>query len=161
MRELFWQNVLREMMSGLIVASMKLHAHDTGSGESEVPTAQERSLLDGRVGLITRRGERIPVASIFPVFAATSGESPHQRAMSAAVEGTVLQVVTPAGEVYALPIGDIRGFHALSEDLIKQLEGPEDENHNTPFGFAAFTSLARTAGREVNDSPGAVHQGAD
>lgn len=179
LRELFWQNVLREMLSGLIVASMKLHAHAqhaatknaAGSPPAQAlaaPTHEERSLLDGRVGLVTRRGERIPIASIMPVFAATAGKTPHQRAMSAAVEGTVFQVLTPAGEVYTLPLHEVRGFHALSEELMAQLseDAGGTHDHSAPFGFAAFTSLARgangsTSADPTGDAPGAATQGAD
>jgi hypothetical protein len=158
--------VLREMMSGFVVASMKLHAHSqpNQTNPPPPPTPEELSLLDGRVGLITRRGNRIPIASIFPVFSATSGKTARQRAISAAVEGTVLQVITPAGEVYTLPLHEVRGFHALSEDLMKQLEGidnTEGPDHGAPFGFAAFTSLARSDEDDRSDSPGAPHQGAD
>jgi hypothetical protein len=162
LRELFWQNVLREMLSGLVVASMKRHAQ---AGETLSP--EEQALLDGRVGLVTRRGDRIPIASIVPVFAATAGSTPLQRAMSAAVEGTVFQVATPAGEVYTLPLHEVRGFHALSQELMQQLAGEDPEGnaqHDTPFGFAAFTSLARSASHErglSTDTPGSGHEGAD
>jgi hypothetical protein len=168
LRELFWQNVLRELLSALVVASMKRHAPSQGStsgSPSGSMSKEEEALLDGRVGLVTRRGERIPVASIIPVFAATAGRTPMQRAMSAAVEGTVFQIATPAGEVYTLPLHEVRGFHALSQELMQQLagdEGPDANQHDTPFGFAAFTSLARTTLRKpVSDAPGATHEGAD
>lgn len=164
LRELFWQNVLRELLSALVVASMKRHAPTKGSTSGSM-SKEEEALLDGRVGLVTRRGERIPVASIIPVFAATAGRTPMQRAMSAAVEGTVFQIATPAGEVYTLPLHEVRGFHALSQELMQQLSGEEEpggNQHDTPFGFAAFTSLARTTLRKpVSDAPGAGHEGAD
>jgi hypothetical protein len=67
------------------------------------------------------------------------------------LQGTVFQIVTPAGDVYTLPLHEIRGLHALSEGIMNALEQStgEPDKPSQPFGFAAFTSLARG----VNDTP--------
>ncbi len=154
-RELFWQNVIREILASLVVLSLRVSAKagvptDPGSGEDA---------LDGRMGIITVQGQRIPIARVFPVFSASVGRTPAQVTLSTILESTVFQVHTPGGEVYTLPVQDIRGFHALTEALMTQLEDHPrtGEQGQEPFGFAAFTSLARTkplADDDELDKPG-------
>lgn len=151
-RDLFWQNVMREVLVSL--ATLSARRHDAPSPAPGAPDAAQA--LDGRLGIITSTGMRIPVAAVYPVFAATIPKSAEDRALSSAVECTVFQIHTPKGEVYTMPLQNIRGFHSLSEQLLEQLqegsrgEGAEGEVRE-PFGFAAFTSLARSS------LPGHVH----
>ena len=72
------------------------------------------------------------------------------------MECTVFQIRTPPGEVFTLPLSEIRGFHSLSPELVEKLQrqaeaqlnhltgGPDEENQQ-PFGFAAFTSLSKAS----------------
>lgn len=158
-RELFWQNVIREIMASLVVVSLRLTAK---GGAATDPVLGEDS-LDGRMGIITLQGQRIPIARVFPVFSVSSGRTPAQVTLSTIIETTVYQVHTPGGEVYTLPVQDIRGFHALTLSLMENLEknsrsaaGGDEEQE--PFGFAAFTSLSRSkpleGGDEEGDKPG-------
>lgn len=174
-RELFWHNVIREILTSLSVLSLKTKRrvtlpppddspqtethepadsaeddsdprHSHGSPPPKAPPPPD--MFDGRLAIVTRLGDRIPIAEVFPLFACGIGDTSGQRALSIAVECTIFQIRTPSGEVYTLPLQEIRGFHSLSEDIMRQLEeatrssgsGPEKE---APFGFAAFTSLAR------------------
>ena len=106
-------------------------------------------MFDGRLALITTLGQRIPIADIYPVFACSVPGNARSRTLSGDVQSTVYQVRTPTGEIFTLPISQIRTFHSLSEELIRRLEaasveGGDDESDQTkPFGFAAFTSLAQ------------------
>jgi hypothetical protein len=102
------------------------------------------------LAVVTREGQRVPISSVFPLFAcAIDTSSPDERTLAMAVECTVFQVRTPGGEVYTLPLSEIRSFHALTPGLMNQLEQaaerarPLGEEAALPFGFAAFTSLVR------------------
>lgn len=165
MRELFWQNVIREILASLVVLSLRLSAKGGTPSDAAGPAGEDA--LDGRLGLITTLGQRIPIARIFPVFSASVGRSPQQITLSAILESTVFQVHTPGGEVYTLPIQEVRGFHALTESLMDQLEqssraAGDGEERKEPFGFAAFTSLARTRLLpEENEENGSQGSGAD
>lgn len=109
------------------------------------------NLFDGRLGVITSWGQRIPIAEITPVFACgLPGRDKNW--LSTAVECTVFEITTPAGEVFTLPVSHIISFHSLSEELVREIQrvlrrqrGREGEP-DQPFGFAAFTSLARSQG---------------
>ena len=151
-RELFWQNVVREILSSLAAAaataSGRLSATAKGAAAGGSPLLD---LFDGRTAVITRLGQRIPIADVYPVFACSvPSASEHDRMLSSDVQCSVFQIRTPSGEVYTLPVHEIVAVHALSEALVKRLEqaaaeafeGHADENR--PFGFAAFTSLARS-----------------
>jgi hypothetical protein len=69
------------------------------------------------------------------------------------VECTVFQIRTPGGEVFTLPLEEMRTFHALTPELMRKLEraarrearrrGEAPGEEQIPFGFAAFTSLSR------------------
>ena len=185
LRELFWQNVIREMLTSLSMLSMKMEAQagaqkmeasqviiDTPEGtitqggppesddeDEEIP--EEESLFDGRLAVITTLGNRIPIADVHPLFACGVTNNADDRSLATAVECTVFQIRTPPGEVYTLPLSEIRGFHSLSPELVERLQrqaeaqlnhmtgGPDEENQQ-PFGFAAFTSLAKSD-RNQND----------
>lgn len=141
-RELFWQNVMREVLVSLMMTASK--------DESTPPPPAHANVLDGRLGLITHSGQRIPIARVFPVFAASVAQTPRELAMSVLLQCTVFQVHTPGGEVFTLPLHEIRGFHALTEELMAQLENNarsearSESAQQEPFGFAAFTSLSRS-----------------
>lgn len=183
LRELFWQNVIREMLTSLSMHSMQLEArHEAekvspGSVIIDTPVgtithaatdtepeedAQEASLFDGRLAVITALGNRIPIADVHPLFACGVTGNGDERSLATAVECTVFQISTPQGEVYTLPLSEIRGFHSLSPELVAMLQeqaeaqlsritdGPDQETQQ-PFGFAAFTSLAK-ATREKSDT---------
>lgn len=156
-RELFWNNVMREILTALSVLSVadgnagKPSEPAADAGEQE-PEDQEpvSDPLDGRLAIVTRGGERIPIAAVYPLFACGIPGPESERALSIALECTVFQVRTPSGEVYTLPLHEIRGFHALSQALMDELAasmpGQSDGTAGEPFGFAAFTSLARSGG---------------
>jgi hypothetical protein len=130
LRSLFWTNFLREMLTSI---SATLTA-------SSVPVQ-----LDGRIALLTNHGERIPVAEVHPLFACSVPGSNVDRDLSAAVQCSIFRVVTPQGDAFTLPISEIRGVHALTEELQKQIEAEMniDSTSEAPFGFAAYTQTAR------------------
>ncbi|MFI4897090.1 MAG: hypothetical protein ACIARR_04620 [Phycisphaerales bacterium JB059] len=148
-RDLFWQNVIREILSALSVAagsaSGRVSPSPKGVAHSSSPVGE---MFDGRLAVITTLGNRIPIADIFPVFACSIAGSADERTLSGDVQCTVFQIRTPDGEVFTLPVSEIRSFHSLSQELIEKLEaraeaslGAKDAS-KAPFGFAAFTSLA-------------------
>ncbi len=130
-RSLFWQNVVQQLL-----VSFPIRA------------AQTPEIADGRLGVMTHGGERIAIGNVVPLFSMSVPADPAQRMLSAAVQCTVFEIHTPEGEVVTLPLEEIRGVHSLSEDLVEQLkamsEGRARKNDESePFGFAAFTSMAR------------------
>ncbi|MBC7773296.1 MAG: hypothetical protein H7210_12430 [Pyrinomonadaceae bacterium] len=131
-RDLYWQNVVREMLTGL---SMMQESNP--------------EIFDGRLAVLTRGGDRIPIAEVFPMFACGVNGSVEDKAASVAVECTVFRIRTPGGEVFTFPLHEIRALHTLSTELLKHLEQEslqrltEDGTHNVPFGFAAFTSSGK------------------
>lgn len=163
-RDQFWSNVLRDTLMAMASA-----AASSSARLSPTPTAAQHSILpvdelfDGRMGIITSLGQRIPIADIFPVFACSAVGSQDDRERSADVQCTVFRITTPSGETYTLPISQIIGIHSLSEDLVKQLEAAtedlQDEDHagsqGLPFGFGAYTALSRSEAQENSeeDSP--------
>lgn len=140
-RDVFWQNVAREML--LAFPSL---------------AAARPELTDGRFALLTHAGERIPVASVAPLFAC-SITAPQAFDLCMAVQCTVFNIGTPHGEVFTIPLREIRAIHALSGELLNALEnaartgasGASSQN-GEPFGFAAFTSLAQKSGA-AGDTP--------
>jgi hypothetical protein len=107
--------------------------------------------FDGRLGVVTTQGVRIGIADVYPLFACTIGESDLERALSEDVQCSVFQIRSPQGEVFTLPVHEIRSFHSLSEALMEQIasagsgEDAAGTRTSVPFGFGAFTSLARAA----------------
>ncbi|MEO1584067.1 MAG: hypothetical protein AAFR96_05770 [Planctomycetota bacterium] len=161
-RELFWQNVIREMLTALSTAAMRRDAQvaaakrrmmttaiDSADGRiaeaTIAPQPPEDHLFDGRLAVITVQGTRIPIAGVTPLFACGISSSPSEQRLSVAVECTVFQISTPTGEVYTLPLHEIRGFHSLTPELVETLKAQAKPGLQVdePFGFAAFTSLAR------------------
>ena len=140
-RELYWHNVVREMLNSLSIMCQ---------GKPE--------LFDGRFAILTRSSERIAIGRIFPLFACSIPNSPWEVEASMAVQCTVYRIITPEGEVFTLPLHEIRAIHSLTPELVEQLQkeaeaqsaGEEDiegdsETSTRPFGLAAFTSLPRPA----------------
>lgn len=152
-RELFWHNVLREMLTALSVVSLRVWGGGDGArGAPGQPggragTEPEADLFDGRLGVITADGARLGIARVTPLFACGVPTDDASRMLSMAVECSVFQIETPEGEVFTLPLHEIRAFHALSEELMGVLReaarGSADATPQDPFGFAAFTSLSR------------------
>jgi len=140
-RELFWQNVMREILTSLSVLS--------GTHTEGQPTGGD-DLFDGRLAIITQLGQRVPIAAVFPLFACGIDTSDTDRELSMAVECTVFQIRTPGGEVFTLPLHEMRAFHSLSEELLERIRkeaaevGEAEPGEHEPFGFAAYTSLSRT-----------------
>ena len=175
-RSLFWENVVREMLMALAARSLRRRdadaaargggsqagvgragdgqAHDGQAGGGGGPLARDDGdeLFDGRIVLLTRFGVRIPVGDVAPLFPCGVTGSARDRTLSELVQCTVFQVRSPEGEVFMLPISEIRTIVTLSEATMRRLEDsavetqddrPQDGAVRAPFGFAAFTSLAR------------------
>lgn len=169
-RELFWQNVIREMLTSLSILSLQQAAKVSAGRLSPTPTIidtptgqitqdgpdEEESglaLFDGRLAVITTQGTRVPIADVHPMFACGIASAGPGRSLSTSVECSVFQIRTPPGEVYTLPLSEIRGFHSLSPELVEELQqtaeqqireaNGDDSETDQPFGFAAFTSLSR------------------
>lgn len=178
-RELFWANVIREILCSLADESRRVAEAARHQPPSQLPPAassppaspdqqamqqrqQPESILDGRIAVITNYGERIPIVEVKPLFAMGVDRSPETRALSMAVECSVFQIRSPKGMVYTLPIHEIRGIRAMSEELMDELEAHanrEDQSTTHPFGFAAFTSLARAGLHRVIDLPPVTDEG--
>lgn len=136
LRDIFWQNVVREMLSGLMVAAGK-----------------RPELLDGRFAVLTRAGERIPIAQVTPVFGYSVRGSRSDQQASLAVQMTVFRIATPEGEVFTLPVPEVRGFHELTPELLSRIQqaeaeadeaaGEKEDADEHPFGFAAFKALPK------------------
>lgn len=130
LRTAFWQHIVRDMLTTMAVMR-----------------GREPRLFDGRMAILTHGGERIAIASIHPLFACGIPGTPAEQSLSIAVESSVFRIRTPEGEVFTLPVSEVRALHALSSDLVKSLEAGTREATapHEPFGFAAFTSLSRGA----------------
>jgi len=149
-RDVFWNNVVREILMALSSAAAASSGRlNPGPSAANASTSPVDDLFDGRMGVITTLGQRIPIADIMPVFSCTMSGCDADRSRSNDVQCTVYRISTPTGESYTLPISQIIGVHSLSESLIEQLEdaGIEDEEYDperVPFGFGAYTSLAQS-----------------
>ncbi|MDQ7012905.1 MAG: hypothetical protein Q9O74_03290 [Planctomycetota bacterium] len=153
-REMFWQNVTREMLTSLAMQRARLVAHAEAhrkeliaQGKDDPGPIKDLPGFDGRIAVVTRHGDRIPITDIMPLFACSIGGNARTRALSEDVQCTVFQIRTPSGEVYTFPVHEIRGVHALSEEAMQSMkeeaEGKGGGEGGSPFGFAAFTSLSR------------------
>jgi len=141
-REVFWHNVIIEMLTALAAQGYVRAA----AGENAPPP-------EGFFSVLTRSGQRIPIAMIQPLLACSIANN---RSLSGEVQCSVFRLTTPAGEVLTLPVSEITGVHALSREVLEKLQqraagGPGADN-GEPFGFAAFTSLARQE-RELEELP--------
>ncbi len=162
-REVFWHNVIREILNALSAAAAsggRLKASPSGAAMSASPTDD---IFDGRMAVITRFGQRIAIADVFPVFACSVPTTKGDRMLSGDVQCSVFQIRTPSGEVYTLPLHEIVAVHSLSEELITRMEAAAeavaevDEGEGHPFGFAAYTSLARSE-REAREAEAAPEE---
>lgn len=133
-RTVFWQNVVREMLVALPGLA-----------------ARHPQIMDGRIALLTRSGERIPIAGVEPLFPCSIA-APETIQLCMAVQCTVFNIRTPTGEVFTLPLEEIRSVHTLTDELVREIEqaveAMSEDGVTEPFGFAAFTSLARQAKAE-------------
>lgn len=134
LRDVFWNNVVRDMLNGLAVLCQ-----------------QQPELFDGRFSVLTHGGERIPIAQVFPIFACSiPGAGPDHDA-SVAVQCTVFRILTPGGEVFTLPVHEVRAMHSMTPELIQRLQTAAEDDEieqegpatTGPFGLAAFTSLPK------------------
>jgi hypothetical protein len=158
-RDLFWQNVVREVLMGLAsAAAAQTGRLDMGASAAASGPSPESEMFDGRTAVITHLGQRIPIADVVPVFACSSPMTPGERLISSDIQCTVFRIRTPAGENYTMPITQIVGIHSMSDSLADQVENAAREMEETdadgnkmPFGFAAYTSLARAEERDGAD----------
>lgn len=140
-RELFWNNVVREMLTALSIQWAQ---------RSAAQEQTEPDVFDGRIAVITMLGQRIPIAAVYPVFACGVPGTQAERVLSQAVESTVFQIETPGGEAFTIPIHEVRLLHTVSGELMEQVmrasasQEQDEKGSDVPFGFAAFTSLARS-----------------
>lgn len=138
LRDVFWCNVAQEMLNGLSVLSQ-----------------QHPEMFDGRFAVLTQGGERIPIAKVEPVFACSMPFDKADRGLSIAVQSTVFRIQTPAGEVFTLPLHEVRALHALTPELLAKMQqaiGEEGRSSGSessekgaaqPFGLAAFAALPK------------------
>ncbi len=153
-RRLFWENVVRDMLTGLSVELGRARAEQMKANAGQADP-QAVPMYDGRVAVITRLGARIPIADVQPMLACSVAGNPSQRSISADVQSTIFQIRTPAGEIFTLPLAEIATVHVLSPEVMAQLESAnarntgEGEGEARPFGYRAFTELARSAEAEA------------
>ncbi len=148
-RDVFWSNVVREILMALATsaahASGRLSTGPAGANASPTPVGD---LFDGRMGVITSLGQRIPIADIVPVFSCSMDGGDANRSRSSDVQCTIFKINTPTGESYTLPISQIIGVHSMSDSLMDELEESSmeegDVENRVPFGFGAYTSLAQS-----------------
>lgn len=145
-RDVFWQNVCREILMSLAAAAAESSGRlGTGPAAAESSTSPVSELFDGRMGVITTLGQRIPIADVSAVFSCSLPGDALDRSISGDVQCTIFRISTPTGETYTLPVSQIVGIHSVSESLLEHMDdqNPDDEQR-APFGFAAYTSLARS-----------------
>ncbi|MEX0876569.1 MAG: hypothetical protein WD114_03830, partial [Phycisphaerales bacterium] len=148
-RDVFWQNVCREILMALASTAAESSGRlGTGPSAAESSTSPVDELFDGRMGVITTLGQRIPIADVTTVFSCSVNGSEADRSLSNDIQCTVFRITTPTGETYTLPLSQIAGVHTLSPSLLEQIEdrrNDRDEGKDqVPFGFAAYTSTARS-----------------
>lgn len=130
-RAVFWQNVVREMLTAMPALA-----------------AAHPDAMDGRIAILTHAGERIPIAGVEPLFPC-SFLAPDARQLCMAIQGTVFNVRTPNGEIFTIPLKEIRAIHTLSDELLHELEklgrqfAEDGDSAEEPFGFAAFRSMRK------------------
>ena len=114
-------------------------------------------IADGRVSVVTSLGERIPLAGVEPLFPCSVVSDPRERQLCIAVQCTVFSIRTPVGEIVTIPLHEITSVRVLSDELMRELEAAFNESgekpNGEPFGFAAFTSLAKqTESKSANNT---------
>lgn len=145
-RDVFWQNVCREILMSLAAAAAESSGRlGTGPSDAQSSTSPVSELFDGRMGVITTQGQRIPIADVSSVFSCSMPSDELDRSISSDVQCTIFRITTPTGETYTMPVSQIVGIHSVSDSLIEQLEEQNEESEDgVPFGFAAYTSLAKS-----------------
>jgi len=158
LREAFWHDMCREILTTLSAEGLrrreKAPSMELPGGGQLVSSISppEPELFDGRMAVITHAGDRIAIGEVYPMLACGINGDDADRAVSQAVECSIFQIKTPAGELWTLPVHEIRSFHALTPELMQQIEQAGRENRSRrhgggdrdmPFGFEAYTSLAR------------------
>lgn len=128
---------------------------DAEAVEEDEENEEEMDALppfDGRLAVITTHGVRIVIEDVYPLFACSMPGTDLSRELSSDVQCTVFQIRTPKGEIYTLPVQEIRSFHSLSAELMERIERRAARQRDksgtpteVPFGLAAYTSLARSA----------------
>ncbi|MEO1278391.1 MAG: hypothetical protein AAFV77_05500 [Planctomycetota bacterium] len=170
LRQAFWHDMCREILTTLSVEGLRRQDRPAGvelPGGAQLvstvtPPPSEPELFDGRMAILTHGGERIAIGEVHPMLACGINGDVADRTVSKAVECSIFQVMTPAGELYTVPVHEIRAFHALTPELMKKLEqagrvnrsqrsGAEDRD--MPFGFEAYTSLARAEREQQSADP--------
>ena len=159
-RDLFWQNVVREVLMGLAAAAAESAGRlEPSAAAAASGTTPVDDMFDGRMAVITTLGQRIPIADVVPVFACSAPRTSNDRLLSADIQCTVFRIRTPGGENYTLPITQIIGVHSMSDALAEQLEAAAQEmeeedadGNKMPFGFAAYTSLAQAEAQGSNEA---------
>ena len=133
MREAFWCNVVRDLLNGLSILCQ-----------------QQPELFDGRTGVVTQHGQRIAIGQLTPLFACSIPGTQAERDASIAVQCTVFRIQTPEGEVFTLPVHEIRAMHTVTPELVEKLQKlaeqeaeDEGEEPSRPFGLAAFAALPK------------------
>lgn len=160
LREAFWHDMCREILTTLSAEGLRRREKSPamelpGGGQlvsSVTMPEPEPELFDGRMAVLTHGGERIAIGEVYPMLACGVNGDEADRAVSQAVECSIFQIKTPAGELWTIPVHEIRAFHALTPELMKQIEQAGRQNRSRrgggqdrdmPFGFEAYTSLAR------------------
>lgn len=160
LREAFWHDMCREILTTLSAEGLRRREKSPGMelpGGGQLVSSvtmpdPEPELFDGRMAVLTHGGERIAIGEVYPMLACGISGDEADRAVSQAVECSIFQILTPAGELWTIPVHEIRAFHALTPELMKQIEqaGRQNrsrrrgsEDRDMPFGFEAYTSLAK------------------
>lgn len=151
-RDVFWQNVCREILMGLAAAAAESSGRTgTGPTDAQMSGSPVSELFDGRMAVLTVSGQRIPIADIYPVFAFSVMGDEEARGRSNDIQCTVFRITTPTGENFTLPLSQIVSVHSLSQSLIEKMEqaqaaldASDSDAEQVPFGFKAYTSLARS-----------------
>ena len=98
-RELYWQNVIREMLSALAVAAAESGGRlGSGAADKATGSAPIDDMFDGRLAVVTRLGQRIAIADVVPLFACSvpgQKASSNDRHLSMDVQCTIFQIHTP------------------------------------------------------------------
>ncbi len=170
LRQAFWHDMCREILTTLSVEGLRRQDRPAGvelPGGAQLvstvtPPPSEPELFDGRMAILTHGGERIAIGEVHPMLACGSNGDVADRTVSKAVECSIFQIMTPAGELYTVPVHEIRAFHALTPELMKKLEQAGRVNRSQrsggearemPFGFEAYTSLARAEREQQSADP--------
>lgn len=124
---------------------------DPPTDAAQAQAALEPSLFDGRLAVVLTSGQRVAIAHVAPLFSFGISQA-DQRGLAIAVDASIFQIRTPDGQVFTVPIHEVRAIHALTSGLMDRLQRRQRRSaardqmgeDAPPFGFAAFTSTARS-----------------